>query len=50
MWTVSVRDLDAAAALAFGHARDGMRPVAPVELIARWNALIEKAVANHVAR
>lgn len=50
VWTVSVRDLDAAAALAFGHARDGMRPVAPVELIARWNALIEKAVANHVAR
>lgn len=49
-WTIAVRDLDAAAALALGHARDGMRPVAPAELVAQWNALIEKAVADHVAR
>lgn len=50
IWTITVRDLDAAAALALGHARDGMRPAAPAELVARWNALIEKAVADHVAR
>lgn len=46
-WTVEVRDLDAAAALALEHARDGMRPEAPIELIRRWRKLIQKAVDLH---
>ena len=50
VWTVRVRDLDAAAAFALNHARDGMRPAAPSELVDRWRAMIGKAVAAHVAR
>ena len=46
-WTVPVRDIDAAAALALEHARDGMRPRAPQDLVDRWHEMIGKAVEAH---
>ena len=46
-WTVSVRSLETAAAFCMRHAVEGMRPVAPVELLDAWNDLIEKTVTAH---
>ena len=43
----TVRDLDAAAAFALEHARDGMRPVAPAALVDTWRDTISKAVSAH---
>lgn len=48
-WTVTVKDVERAASFGLSHARDGMRPVAPSELVAHWNALIGKAVDAHVS-
>lgn len=47
-WQVTVRDLDAAASFALGHASTGMRPTSPAELIDSWNEQIAKAVKAHV--
>ena len=47
-WQVTVRDLDAAASFALGHASVGMRPASPAELIESWNEQIAKAVKAHV--
>lgn len=47
-WQVTVRDLDAAASFALGHASTGMRPASPAELIDSWNEQIAKAVKAHV--
>lgn len=49
-WTIRVRNLDAAAAFALEHARDGMRPCAPQALIDAWEAKIREAVETHEAR
>lgn len=46
-WHIAVRDLDAAAAFALEHARDGMRPVAPATLVDVWRDTIAKAVSAH---
>lgn len=46
-WHITVRDLDAAAAFALEHARDGMRPVAPAALVDTWRDTISKAVSAH---
>lgn len=47
-WQITVRDLDAAASFALGHASTGMRPASPAELIESWNEQIAKAVKAHV--
>lgn len=47
IWRVDMRDVRAGAAYALGRARDGIKPVAPRELVACWNSLIESAVAMH---
>lgn len=47
MWTVGVRDLDAAASFCMEHSVDGMRPVAPDALKQAWNRLIERTVNAH---
>lgn len=49
IWTVGVRDLDAGAAYALEHARDGMRPAGPEALVSSWRTRIRKAVAAHGA-
>ena len=47
IWTVDVRDLEAAASFCMAHAMDGMRPVAPKSLKQAWNHLIERTVHEH---
>ncbi|WP_180965927.1 helix-turn-helix transcriptional regulator [Enorma phocaeensis] len=49
-WTVKVKDVSKAASFGLVHARDGMRPIAPQQLIDEWNALIERTVTAHVPR
>lgn len=46
-WTIEVHDIDAAASFALEHAREGLRPVAPPELVAAWDNHIERAVKTH---
>ena len=47
IWTVDVRDLEAAASFCMAHAMDGMRPMAPKSLKQAWNHLIERTVHEH---
>ncbi len=46
-WRIMVRDLDAAAAYALAHARDGMRPLSPAALVHAWERTIEQVVSAH---
>ena len=50
LWTVRVRNLDAAAAFALEHARDGMRPYTPQVLVDAWENKIREAVEIHETR
>lgn len=50
LWTVTVRDLAGAAAFALEHACEGVRPISPAALCARWTEAIDKAVSVHDAR
>ena len=47
LWTVPARNLGRAAAYAFEHASRGMRPVAPQELVQRWNDTLAKVVSAY---
>lgn len=47
IWCVDVRDFDAAAAFALGHAREGMRPAAPDDLVDAWFIAIGKVARAH---
>lgn len=47
IWTVDVRDLEAAASFCMAHAMDGMRPMAPKSLKQAWNHLIERTVHEY---
>lgn len=48
-WTVDVHDTGAAASFALEHAREGLRPVAPVTLVNAWKHAIRRAVEAHGA-
>ncbi len=49
IWSVEVRDIEAAAHYALTYANRGMRPVSPQPLIDAWNTAIEKTVSSHGA-
>lgn len=49
-WQVEVRDVAAAAAFALAHARSGMRPEEPPELVETWTSMIEQVVSAHEDR
>lgn len=46
-WNVDVRDIPAAASFCLEHAAEGLRPVAPAELVDTWRHDIERTVAAH---
>lgn len=46
-WHIGVRNVDAAASFALAHARDGIRPVAPQELVSAWRARVAQVVSAH---
>ena len=50
LWTIRVSNLDAAAAFALEHARDGMRPHTPQALVDAWENKIREAVDVHETR
>lgn len=47
LWHIAVRDIDAAARFALGHASRGMRPQNPRQLIEAWNKAIDEAVTDN---
>lgn len=50
LWTISARNIDAAASMALSHADTGMIPVAPQELVDAYRSTIRKALVAHEAR
>lgn len=50
LWTISARNMYAAASMALAHADSGMVPIAPRELVDRYSSIIRKALVAHEAR